>query len=509
VRWKTGVLTLERLQTVCCGLSAAACLAAAVAGGGSLAWAEPPHGLRVRVRLDVTGELVAPAGRDAAPVREPVEMNARFDFEETAGDSEAVARRYQDATAVMRVGETTAQATLAADARLLLVAKQGTTPVPYLAEGFLSAAEFDLLETPFDSLLLDDMLPQEPVVVGGKWEIPADVVAGLLVIDTVESGSLEARVQDVVDGRASVVFSGIIDGAADGVPTHVTVEGSFTAPATSSVDNDSDDAARPSRQQLRGPVMQATALIRERRQASHVAPGFDLEARLQVAKTPLGVPLGLVIETSEQTASGTSDAAPPAVSLRRQGTGRPGNVWYRDAAGRFDLVHDRRWRQVENGGSGLVMRLVDRGTLVGQCSITVLPGAAAAVLPTRSDVQRDIERSLAGQIIRTDAAVESDREDGLRIVRLESSGTAGNLPFCWIHYVLAAPDGSRVNVTFMFEEPLRKRFADTDRPLIESLRLPATSEDRKMPTTEARTQPPAPPESGPTALRLGEVIPVR
>jgi hypothetical protein len=219
-------------------------------------------------------------------------------------------------------------------------------------------------------------------------------------------------------------------------------------------------------------------VIRERRQASHVAPGFDVEARLLVARASLDSGLekdfGQQAEPAADVAAtpvrpGTGEVQPP----RRRGEGGPGRVWYRDPQGRFDLVHDVRWRRVEDGPNGLVMRLVDRGALVGQCSMTSLPQATAASLPTRDDVQRDVERSLSGQVVRSDAAEESDRADGLRIVRLASSGTAGRLPFRWIHYVLAAQDGSRVSVTFMFEESMQQRFGDADRPLIEGLRLPA------------------------------------
>ena len=34
---------------------------------------------RVRFRLDVEGELFAPAGRGAEPIRDPIEVHARFD----------------------------------------------------------------------------------------------------------------------------------------------------------------------------------------------------------------------------------------------------------------------------------------------------------------------------------------------------------------------------------------------------------------------------------------------
>jgi hypothetical protein len=444
--------------------------------------------VRVRVRLDVTGELLAPAGPDAAPVREAVEMAARFDFDETSLDPSApdaaalVRRTYRDATASMRVGGVASTATLATDARRLLVARQGTTPMPYLAEGFLSGEESDLLETPFDSLLIDDLLPREPVSIGAVWEIPADVTAGLLAIDTVESGAIEARVQDAADARATVSFSGIIDGAVDGVPTHVTVEGSFVVAATTIDATDASDASEPARLQLGGRVAKVSAVLRERRQASHVAPGFEVEARLLVARTFMGPatetesgrPAAAAADGTGQTArSGAGEGQP----LRRRGTGEPGRVWYRDPRGRFDLVHDVRWRRVEDGANGLVMRLVDRGALVGQCSLTSLPQATAAPMPTRDEVQRDVERSLAGQVVRSDPAEESDRDDGLRVVRLVSSGTAGRLPFRWIHYVLAAQDGSRVSVTFMFEESMQQRFGNADRHLIEGLRLPAGRPD--------------------------------
>ena len=451
-----------------------------------------PVGLRVRIKLDVSGELLAPAGTDAPPVREPVEMTARFDFEETPPEASAaqsnvaqdsvaqtalVRRSYRDATAVMKVGEATTTATLAADARRLLVARQGTTAVPYLADGFLSGEESDLLETPFDSLLLDELLPKEPVRAGQAWEIPADVTAGLLAIDTVESGVIEARVQEVRDGRAKVTFAGVIDGAVDGVPTHVTVEGSFAVAARDSAATDASTDSESVLHELHGRLFQVSAVLRERRQASHVAPGFEVEARLLVARTALAASAepasGQAADiAADVVAKTTPDRPPQGQPFRRRGDGVPGRIWYRDAKDRFDLVHDSRWRRVEDGANGLVMRMVDRGALVGQCSITSLPQAAAVPLPTGDEVQRDVERSLAGQIVQSDNAEESDRADGLKVVRVASSGTAGRLPFRWIHYVLAAQDGRRISVTFMYEASMLQRFADADRSLVEGVRLP-------------------------------------
>lgn len=489
-------------------------LALASAVMAACAWGGEPPGLAVEASLTVTGELVAVTGPDAATVRRPADMSARFEFQErrvdaAEPDGPAVQRRYRRAEATMRFGDATVNGELAACARDVLVARRGTTPVPYLAEGFLTDEEYDLLDVPFDSLLIDEVLPGQRVTQGATWTIPPDVAAGLLAIDTVESGGLEARLVEVADGMAQVALSGIVDGAADGVPTHVTVEATLRVPLEpaaegQSVEETASDeraagvatatetptpadavdagveaspdapAAVPAGHDLRGPVADATAVIIERRQASHVAPGFDVEARVAVSRRPL--------------ADGPGDAAvedPIPDTPRRTGKGAVGMVWHRDQAGRFELVRDARWRKVEDGEAGLVMRLVDHGALVGQCSITALPIVEGATPPTRAEVERDWSRSLAGQVGRIDDAEEFTRGDGVRIVRIVSSGTAGRLPFRWVHYVLAAPGGHRASATFMFEDSSAERFAAADRSLVEGIVLAPAPAGRRPPGTAA------------------------
>jgi hypothetical protein len=77
------------------------------------------------------------------------------------------------------------------------------------------------------------------------------------------------------------------------------------------------------------------------------------------------------------------------------------------------------------------------------------------------------------------------------VVRLGSSGTAGRLPFRWIHYVLAAQNGSRVSVTFMCEESMLPRFGDADRPLIADLRFVASTPSHKDTPSPDDGNPPA------------------
>jgi hypothetical protein len=417
--------------------------------------AVPSH--RIRMKLDVSGEIFAPAGRDMPPVRRSIAVDARFDFVQTgsAAAEHGVIRRYRDAAADVRVEESVRTARLPADARTLRAVLEGATPTPSLATGFLTREELDLLETPFDPLLLDRLLPEAAPPVGGSWTVPADAVAGLLAIDTVEAGTLDATLAEVGDGRAEVKFSGIIDGAADGVPTHVVVEGTYAVPA-----------AAAGGMRLDAGITNLAVKIQERREASHVAPGFDVEARLTVARTATEERADVADAAAESAASGD----------RRRGAGRPGFVWQRGAAGRYDLVHDARWRVIEDGPDGLVMRLVDRGALVAQCSIIALPRAPALAAPTIAEVERDLQRSLAGQFGRLEHSSEATRSDGVRLVRVVVTGRADGLPFRWIHAVLTDDDGDRVAVTCTLEDALEKRFGTADRELVDGIQLPGDGE---------------------------------
>lgn len=455
------------------------CVAAFLAVAGSVMPAAGSPGdaaaHRVRAKLDVSGEIFAPAGVDAEPIRQPITVAAEFEFLEMAppegqeGARAAVIRRYAEAAAEVTMDGQSARAELAADARTLAVARLGTTPVPFLREAFLTRDEAELLETPFDSVLLDDLLPKSPVAVGDAWQISGDVTAGLLAIDTVEAGSIEAKLVEAADGTAKVSLTGIIDGAIDGVPTHVVVEGSFTAPAREEED----------RHVIEGRVAGVEVMLRERRQASHVAPGFEVEARLGLDRTTV---TGEDAEIPQEESVATT---------RRRGEGKPGVVWHRDGDGRYDLVYDARWRTVEDGANGLVMRLVDHGALVAQCSITALPRAAADVTPSVDEVKRDVEKSLAGQFARFGEATRDERADAetgglLTFVRVASSGTAEGLPFHWIHYVISDGEGRRAGVTFMFEASLLKRFGDADRALVQGLRLePAGVREARLPEKTA------------------------
>ncbi len=410
----------------------------------------------VEFDLHVRGELFAAATAGAEPVRRPITLDARFEFvERPAPDAGAgiFHRRYGVARAGIDAdGQETVQR-LGADARDVMMRLEGTTPRAYLAEGFLSRDEAELLDVPFDSMLTDGLRPERPVAEGDSWKLPGDLVAGLLSIDTVESGGLEATLASVAAGEATIRLRGTVVGAIDGTPTRIEVSGQATAGATSAGDG---------AWTLAGPITAVEATVSERREPGWVAPGFDVVATIALKRSRS------VAESAAEPEPAGDGLAVPATD-RPAGPGRPGMVWHRHHHGRYTSVLDARWRVVENGPEGLVLRLSDRGRLVAQCSVLPLPRVAADAAPAEETVRDDVRRSLGDQFGVVAESEAKTRDDGTRVVRVVAEGAADGRPFRWIHYVLTDPAGHRVAATFMHEPALIDRFAAADRELVAGL----------------------------------------
>jgi hypothetical protein len=423
---------------------------------------------RVTVKLEVTGDLFATAAADAEPVRQPVAVEASFDFlerSEPAAGPGGAARTYRTAAATIDSAGRTSRRRLASDAAEVLVALEGTTVVPYLATGFLARDELELLELPFDPLLADGLRPEGTVAPSDRWKIPADLAAGLLTIDTIESGGITAVLEQVVDGEAALRLSGTVVGAVDGVPTRLAVKGTATAGATAAAGGEANaDADARQAWRIDGRVTALEVTVSERREAGWVSPGLEVEATLSMVRRPVGEDAA-----AEHAPAETDRGLAARRADRPQGEGRPGMVWHRHPGGRYAVVLDGRWRVVEDGPEGLVMRLVDRGALVAQCSILPLPRINADSPPTEETVCSDVRRSLADQFGHLAESAADTRDDGTRVVRVVADGSADGRPFRWIHHVVTGSGGHQVAVTFMLEPAVADRFAAADRQLVEGL----------------------------------------
>ena len=430
----------------------------------------------VDVNLSVSGVLRMPAGPSAfsgedepqredrqgaasgltvAVTEQPIRAESHLSFHQRpaglAASGEAAlpgaVRQYQQAEARLTVGDAETAVSLASDAEFVHVGGDKGSLQAWLAEGFLTQAEHDLLVVPFDPLLAAALEPPVDGTSGDTWAIDQDAAAGLLCIDAVTTGRLEATIGEPTDDASvsDVLLTGTIAGAVDGVPTAIEVDGTYawsrvTGLATLEVG------------------------LHETRQPGHVAPGFQVEARLTVNCRP-----ATGAEPAKRRAKLSAVSTGPGGRFRR-GPGRSGGRWLVDPHARYDLIYPDAWHLIEQGGERATLRLIDRGALIGEVVIRPLPPTDTPL--TLEALQGDIERSLAGQFSHLVAAAESQRSDGTTILRVASAGEDAGLPFEWIHYHVSAADGPRVSLSFMVESRHRERFAEADMRLVEGLFLP-------------------------------------
>ena len=451
------------------GLAVVVCGIALPAGGQEESPGPAPLARweRVRLKLEVRGDIFAPVGEGGREVRKPFTSTARFDFLEArpavdaaaAGEAEttpavphgAVAvRHFFSAASELVLEGDVVRRSLRPDLSTLAVASRPSIRHFAVAEP-LTHEESELLSLAFDPLLLEALVP-----VSADAADRPDWVAALLAIDTIgraaDDGASagqsprglridrEAATED--GGGERIRLGGKIDGAVDGVPTTIEVDGTLDI--------------EPGGDRLRSGFV----TVRERRLAGHVSAGFDCEATLQFARRPADVaadpPLDagskdLVESTWRHLVSGESSVGPDRVA-------------YRDPTGRYTLEHDPRWRPVSEDARGVVLRFIDDGALVAECTVSALPPSAPGT--TVDAFKEDVARSLGSSLAKVVSADETPRDDGCRHLRVVAEGSEGDVPLEWRHHLLEGPRGSRLSATFVIERRFLGRFATADADFI-------------------------------------------
>lgn len=476
--------------------------------GGEEAGSKLGRWERVRLKMDARGELFAPTGGDGGEVRRPFTATARLDFLEALGENRASREESTDGQAAEDAAsdapETSGAQTAETDAATAgnvrpphdalgvrhffsavselkiddggtrrslggatstLIVSSSPAVAHFATDAPLTREETELLGIAFDPLLLDRLPPPADTT---SWRPPAELTAALLAIDTVgrpadeprsdaEGGSrgppmegpLLVCVEPAADPGASakLLVSGTVHGAVDGVPTTIRIEGTY---------------------ELDGPgrrVKSGVVRLREKRLAGHVSPGFECDATFQIARRPAE---GSQAVPAADTAvlAAMQDSWDRLVAGRS--TGSPLTLRLQDADRRFTLLHDTRWRVVADDARGLVLRMVDNGALLAECTVSPLPPGEAGT--TLDEFRRDIERSLGGRLGRFTASDEKagQKNEG-RVLRVVSEGTIDGLPLEWRHYLVEDVLGGRTAVTFTVERRFADRFGGADRDFIAGL----------------------------------------
>jgi len=400
---------------------------------------------RVDVTIEAQGKLNTLVDEKRETLDMRVDGHLLYDEKRLATGTQPVhgprsIRYYDAATAKIQIGSTSAKNELPDDRQVVIAACNDSGQTLYSPAGPLTRENLDLISAPASSLLLCGLLPVDQVAVGDDWEIPADLLAAVLGIDAVGASDVRAKLIEVTEQSAKFEMGGVVAGAIGGVSTEMEVKAKFRL-----------------NRHLRF-IDWFAMVIRETRDIGHASPGVEAVAKVVVsrARRDSSDQLAAVSEM-EQTLLEQS----PELALLR----------YRNPLGRIEFLYDRRWQILGEESDRLAMRYIERGELMAQCNVAVLPKVVAGKRLSLEEFQQQIRDALGdsfGQIIHArEGADEQDRA----VYRVLVRGQANELAIEWIYHLVADPNGNQVVFVLTAEEGMAEHLSEAGQRLASAVRF--------------------------------------
>ncbi|MBX3411766.1 MAG: hypothetical protein KF708_03520 [Pirellulales bacterium] len=428
----------------------------------------------VETLLEVAGDLSLVESEKVAKL--PLVVNAKLVYDEKLIDgapnslaSLRALRHYTQANADIKIEKGSVHPELRGERRLIGVAMGKSGATVFSPDGPLLREELDLIDVQGNSLAIEAILPTAPVSQGQRWPQSAESLALLLGLEATSATDVESLLVDVSDNAAKVELSGTVHGAIHGVASEIELRAKYKFDLGI------------------GRITWFAMAIKERRSIGHVDPGIDVVAKLQMKLTP-----GVTSASLE----------PAALKLTNQSfTNIDTRLSHESFGGNYGVLYDRRWFIMNDEGKSTVFRYIDRGELIAQCNISVPAQNGPQNVPSLEKFQHEIEQSLGshfGQFVR---ASEGHDPLGRRLLRVDATGTASELPIQWSYVHVTDETGNQAVLLFTVEEALVERFGEAGKRLADTVYFLKAFDNLPEPTpagaTAAQENAPASPAGPP------------
>ncbi|MFQ5731741.1 MAG: hypothetical protein ACE5KM_07285 [Planctomycetaceae bacterium] len=403
---------------------------------------------RVRQSMKLTGTLSTPVAADKAI---PLIMAAKAEQSFRARRIPGLGRnarayrslRYYD-KAEMRVTVNKAKSRnrLSSTARTIVAQGGDGGLMLYSPHGPITHSDRDLLAMPGDSLALMAFLPPGPAKIGQSWTPGSWAVQMLAGIDAVAKSTVICKLTSADRNAATISLAGQVDGARDGAPTTIALDGEFTY------------------NRKRGHISALKLKQSEKSRSGPVSPALDVIAEITMQREV------------------TEDAGPLASRVAGRLSLEPKDELLKlrfDASDDVRVVVDRNWHVVFHKKGVAILRLLDEGNLVAQVNVRSLPTAQSGERVSEKQFQRDIAVSLGGRLKKVVKAEQikpkTKTADSRYLYRVTVEGKDNGIVMQWRYYLCAAPSGKQVSLVFAVEKKLVEQFADRDIGFVLGLRF--------------------------------------
>ncbi len=353
------------------------------------------------------------------------------------------ARIYETATLMVERGSDKSLTTLRPERKLIVAQRPKDQTMAYSPHGALYRNELELVSGHFDTLTLSSLLPGKELKVGETWKIPNLVAQSLCGFEGMTENKLEGKLLKVNGDLATISVSGTAAGVESGAMVQVKI-----------------DAAGTYNAKIRRLTRLTWKQTAERDQGP-VSPASTLEVNVTVDRKPIPRPAEL---GDAELVSIPEGLTPP---------GPMTNLEYRDPKNRYSLIHTRDWHLTAVTPDHTVLRLLDRGDYIAQ--VTVTPWTTAKPGEHLSPEQfKNAMRSTSGwQPERELQSGEIPTTEGKYIYRLSEQGLLDGVSVLQNFFLVAAPTGEQVVLTFTLSPKLADKLGARDLSMAASIEVPA------------------------------------
>lgn len=389
------------------------------------------HTMNAAAQFEFIERRLPPGGRDAQALR--------------------AVRDFQSARMETVVSDRRTSTELAPRERLIVANGEREGVSVYSPTTLLSRDTLDLLEMPADPLVLTALLPTGEVETGAEWT-PAEWVTQMFAtVEAVEAIQAKCRLDSLEGNKAVISVACRVRGQRLGANTDVDISGTITF----------DTGAKA--------ISAAALTYGVKSTIGTVTPGLDARTEVRLTRRASATPGRL----AEQVL----DAIPVTAPTAAQRLVFEAEPW------RIRLSHGRGWHVfqavLEGSPQVVILRQIDRGSLVCQCNVAKLPSAAAGQHAPKEQFDHDIERSLGSRFKQFLSRDTIPSENGRMIYRVEVEGESEvtgskgsvQIPMNWIYYLVADPSGRQMSFVFAVEPSLRGQLAEEDIEMVQGVQF--------------------------------------
>jgi hypothetical protein len=401
---------------------------------------------RISLEMNLTGEMRI--NRDGTVVPIKLEARAKHAFQERVLLMNGalpckVARVYDIAQATIATGSDHSERSLRPERKLIVAQRQKDLLTTYCPAGSLLREELELTNDHLDTLSLTGLLPTSKIKPGETWKVSNEVVQALCGFEGLVSQDLEGKLDEIKDDVARISIKGKAAGIDSGASVKLTIDAACEVSLSSHRFVRMEWSQSDEREQ--GPVSPASTL-----KTTTIVKREPIEAPECLGQVALvGVPAGLEV---------------PATLTP---------LWFHDAQGRFELNYGREWALVAQTKDHLVLRLMERGDFIAQCTITPWRTAEKGQHMSPTRFRELIDNTPGWELEKELQAGEVNAgNSGGWVYRVSALGHMDGVPALQNYFVVAGPNGDQAIVLFTMNPKQADKLGSRDLSLVGAIEFP-------------------------------------